>query len=385
MVGIKTKSHAISNWVSSSVTEQRDLVRAIVALKEQQTPRAPQNSSEADPGRDRSLESQDVDRTNERTSTDIDLAREKEPPLGLQDAELKHHGPADDSERTREVSPASHSSSTSQNQASTPTETEIGANAFTNGTILGSSTNRGISSSELYVFQLNVVVQDHRDVLRGDIYTVELVWQVRNMKVHHSVIQEHLAEFKNQDQSSIIQTLDTLDNHEVNILEREIVATKSRREGNLLSLVRSHRDIEHKGIVFRNLPELQFIIQRETTEDAQHGKTTRNSSIRRLVGFRGWRPLCSKKTIEESVEGMDNMDEDHFHVANRHERHPLSWSELQGRRLNLKEKRLLRPLRPTFIKVHRRYMSSETLDKYELPWEYDMVSKICFSVYRETE
>ena len=30
--------------------------------------------------------------------------------------------------------------------------------------------------------------------------------------------------------------------------------------------------------------------------------------------------------------------------------------------------------RPTFIKVHRKYLSPDTLDKYYLPWEWDKVS-----------
>lgn len=30
--------------------------------------------------------------------------------------------------------------------------------------------------------------------------------------------------------------------------------------------------------------------------------------------------------------------------------------------------------RPTYIKVHRKHLSRETLDLYELPWEWDSVS-----------
>lgn len=29
---------------------------------------------------------------------------------------------------------------------------------------------------------------------------------------------------------------------------------------------------------------------------------------------------------------------------------------------------------PTFIKVHRKYLNPDTLDAYDLPWEWDMVS-----------
>lgn len=376
MVGIEIKSHASSNSISSSIAEQRDLIRAIVALEVQQNPRASKNSSEADPGRGRTLEPQDIDRTNEPMSADIDLAHEEESPL--EDSRLNYHGPADNSERTREISPASHGSSTSRNQASRSAETEIRATASTNGTILDSSTNRGIASSELCIFQLKVVVRDHRAVLRGDICTVELVWQVRNMKIRQSVIQGHLAGLKNQDQSSIIKMLDTLDDHEANILERELAATESRREGILLSLVRSYKDIEHKGIIFRNLPELQFVIQRGTIEDPQYEKKTRNSSNRSPFGLRGWHPFRSRRRTKENVQEMDNKDEDHFPVAHHHERHTLSWSELQGRRLNFEEKRLQRPI---FIKVHQKYMSLETLNAYELPWEYDKVSKSCFPIY----
>jgi hypothetical protein len=34
--------------------------------------------------------------------------------------------------------------------------------------------------------------------------------------------------------------------------------------------------------------------------------------------------------------------------------------------------------RPTYIKVRRRYLHPDTLDCYQLPWEYDIVS--CLSV-----
>jgi hypothetical protein len=30
--------------------------------------------------------------------------------------------------------------------------------------------------------------------------------------------------------------------------------------------------------------------------------------------------------------------------------------------------------RPTYIKINREYLSPETLDAYNLPWEWDLVS-----------
>ena len=38
------------------------------------------------------------------------------------------------------------------------------------------------------------------------------------------------------------------------------------------------------------------------------------------------------------------------------------------------QKKIMDLTRPTYIKVHRKHLSPETLDLYELPWEWDDVS-----------
>ena len=40
-------------------------------------------------------------------------------------------------------------------------------------------------------------------------------------------------------------------------------------------------------------------------------------------------------------------------------------------------KKIMDLSRPTYIKVHRKHLSPDTLDLYELPWEWDDVSSSC--------
>ena len=46
----------------------------------------------------------------------------------------------------------------------------------------------------------------------------------------------------------------------------------------------------------------------------------------------------------------------------------------KGKKGEKHEKKIMDLTRPTYIKVHRKYLSTETLDIYHLPWEWDDVS-----------
>lgn len=41
-----------------------------------------------------------------------------------------------------------------------------------------------------------------------------------------------------------------------------------------------------------------------------------------------------------------------------------------------KDKKIMDLTRPTYIKVHRKHLSPDTLDLYDLPWEWDDVSNV---------
>lgn len=56
--------------------------------------------------------------------------------------------------------------------------------------------------------------------------------------------------------------------------------------------------------------------------------------------------------------------------------------ENKGKEGHKEQKKVLDLARPTYIKVHRKHLSPDTLDKYELPWELDEVCPfLSFLVY----
>lgn len=90
--------------------------------------------------------------------------------------------------------------------------------------------------------------------------------------------------------------------------------------------------------------------------------------------------IRSRLNVSLAERGLQIVPEDdlnlygHFNGA----RDPME--KMEGRDHGTQTETVKDMMRPTYIKVHRKYISPETLEEYQLPWEWDAVSPI----YRPT-
>ena len=120
--------------------------------------------------------------------------------------------------------------------------------------------------------------------------------------------------------------------------ERIIEEAKRAKEAKELDALKQHAIEEHNAKV---LEEKMKEKQRKEEEDKAFQERMRTTMIK--AGY-------SEDTIEKTLKGKE---------------------EKGGR--NTKGMELTRP---TYIKVHRKHLSPDTLDLYDLPWEWDEVSNV---------
>ena len=102
--------------------------------------------------------------------------------------------------------------------------------------------------SELHMFMLKPIVKDYFD-------KIELSWSVQNPKMHVSTIRNQLARMEAEGLPSVMDMLETLYDHEHSMIDVH------QAQGELLSLKRTKTDIQHRDIVFKGVPGLQFIVE----------------------------------------------------------------------------------------------------------------------------
>ena len=102
--------------------------------------------------------------------------------------------------------------------------------------------------SELQMFMLKPIVKDFFD-------KIELSWSIQKPKMPLSVIKNHLAHMEADGVPSIVDMLETLYDHEHSVIDAH------QGQGELLSLKRTKTDIQHRDIVFKGVPGLQFVVE----------------------------------------------------------------------------------------------------------------------------
>lgn len=88
----------------------------------------------------------------------------------------------------------------------------------------------------------------------------------------------------------------------------------------------------------------------------------------------------SEESIEIMIEDAEKKKHGHGHGPGAYSPHgPHAIGAHGGEIMTIENTvKVLDLKRPTFIKVHRKHLSPDTLDAYDLPWEWDDVSSTSF-------
>lgn len=143
-------------------------------------------------------------------------------------------------------------------------------------------------NTELQLFLLKPIVTDFFD-------RIELRWSVQNTNMQPLAIHEHMAKVVKDDLPSVVEMLQQLHAYEQKIVNSE--ASKDSG-GSVLSLKRTKTDIQSRDMLFKEVPGLQFVIQRPVRQpqplasDARTGHgpvpfhaATRGRPRRTVLGF----------------------------------------------------------------------------------------------------
>ena len=229
------------------------------------------------------------------------------------------------------------------------------------------STTQGEATSELSLLELKADVRDLMVDPKGGVPIVALVWLLRKLKVEQSAIRDYLSR-QRQSQSTVIQMMNSLGNHEYIELDRELRATTSRAEGTVLSLIRTYTKIEYRGMIYKRVPGLQLVIRRDVSHNLGYQKGIKNELRSMMIRVKDWRASWrEKKARPNLVEG-----EGTFIVKSDAE----PTLDRQAKKRQQDEGILMTegPTRPTYLKVHSKHVCPETLDAFDLPWDWDYVS-----------
>lgn len=99
--------------------------------------------------------------------------------------------------------------------------------------------------------------------------TVELTWDVRDIKMPQNEIWDQWAKSKQENLPSLLDLLETLHSDEldaINHLTRRHESSNPDSTFELMTLKRNMTNISHRGMVFQNVPQLQFIIEQRMTQ-----------------------------------------------------------------------------------------------------------------------
>ncbi|KAI4087851.1 MAG: hypothetical protein LQ339_008798 [Xanthoria mediterranea] len=177
--------------------------------------------------------------------------------------------------------------------------------------------NQNEEYEELELFAIKAFIQDKSDQYS----TISLGFQTHKLPLQQVDIRRKLSKRKEEDHQLGIESYLDLFDHERSAIDGCIAQSPWRRSC-LILLKRTSTDINHRRIFFKGVPELQFII--------------------------------GIPTIKGSHALVGGHDGAMLHI------------QKQVKTVNLS--------RPTWMKVHRKYLSPDTLDAYDLPWEWNDVS-----------
>lgn len=111
--------------------------------------------------------------------------------------------------------------------------------------------------TELRLFLLKPIVKDFFD-------KIELTWSLQNTNLHRLAIRKYVDKNEQDGLPSVLDMLETLYAHEHEVVEKEL--SGSSHGSSILSLKRTRTDIQHRDILFKGVPGLQFVVEREVSQ-----------------------------------------------------------------------------------------------------------------------
>ena len=174
-------------------------------------------------------------------------------------------------------------------------------------------------------------------------------------------LESELAHDRRRGQPSLAEQLTTLSSDEDQRIQDLLFDLDC--EAVLVSVRRTCTEIKYEGMIFRNIPIVRFIIRLEGAvpkgDSSITAAETNKSEIKQQETNKKEDTIdaSQEKTKEASGSGKVSGE-------------PIESGSSEG---NKDSPRFDRG-RPTYIRVHRKHLSPETLNDYHLPWEWDFVS-----------
>ena len=129
-------------------------------------------------------------------------------------------------------------------------------------------------------------------------------------------------------------------------IEDEIRLQQAKEEAEHRERLKEEKELKKKAVEEYELKKAEEKIKKEKEKEKE------DEEFRERMRKTLWANGYSDEQIERMIKKAENKDSKHAVVKVR-----------DGMRLT----------RPTYVKVHRKYIDPETLDIYELPWEWDDV------------
>ncbi|KAL8647583.1 MAG: hypothetical protein Q9210_005475 [Variospora velana] len=186
-----------------------------------------------------------------------------------------------------------------------------------------------------------------RDINDG----ILLTWVILSTQMQKVDIEKQLSKDQEQGLPPIVEVYEDL-----SLYEHEAIRTRTANAGpgtSLVSLKRTHADIMHRGILFKGIPSLQFVLMTDMNEQKNEDRRLR-ARLNDIYSAQGY--------SDERIESMIKDGE-----RERRKGQPTQPVDLA---------------RPTYIRVHRKWIEPDTLDAYDLPWEWDDQDREYFLIRR---
>ncbi|KAL9036914.1 MAG: hypothetical protein Q9180_004022 [Flavoplaca navasiana] len=216
--------------------------------------------------------------------------------------------------------------------------------------------NQNEAYRELEFFAIKALIQDRTDQYS----TISLIFQNHKLPLQQVDIQEKLSKSKEGGLRPVADGYLDLFEHEREAIDD--LVEKSSWRPSLLLLKRTFTDMNCRGILFKSVPELHFIIGRPTIEYQNEGLSgPPPGRMPKMMFVRDQRPSIRSSGRTRSSHSLQNPHTlDHGH---------------DGAMVHIqKEMNVVNLSKPTYIKVHRKHLDTDTLEEYGLPWEWDDVS-----------
>ncbi len=306
----------LNQSASSNMIEQRDFMRAIVALHQQQhtgekksavTSSAPREGSGSPSSiTTAAIRSIDLSSSGEdtatisvylqasippnqpRTPTKITklIANTRGLPMQLSDAS-RHSTEWMSGDLGEDVTPALSSpelplpNNFDISNSSSTIWSDCWPNYIASSLDTGESTDNiipnGETKKELVLFLLKPMVREFFD-------RIEISWSVQKTRMQEPAIRKQMDKNEADGVPSVIDMLEELNAYEQAMVDTELSETSSRPEALLLSLKRTKIDIRHRDIVLKAVPGLQFVVERQVALAAP--QEVDEALISKMKGFK---------------------------------------------------------------------------------------------------